>query len=433
VVAARLDRPAGAVRGACPSVHEPFVALDGALLRVRVPGGRLHAGAVRAIANVAGRRDAIELTNRANVQVRGVEETAVGAVVDALVRAGVVLADAGADERRNVLASPTAGIDPDELLDTRTLVDELVQFLASDAAAGISPKFGVLVDGGGRTHVRGRAHDVALGAVRVDDAAAYELQLAGALPFGARTGDAVVVAPGRVLDVVRAVVRAVTRHGRVREWLDVCGADRALAALDAAVPGALRTVAAGDLAAAPAAANAPVGVVPTRDPDRVAIGCVPVLGRLDGATFAALADVADAHGDSEVRLTPWRGVVLAGISRAKANDVIATCTALGLACELSHPATAVVACAGSRGCASGCTDAPADARRLVAALGAVAPAARPALVHVSGCGKGCAYPGTAPVTLVGTSPGRYDFVRAGTVVAYDVDVETALRAASGPA
>jgi precorrin-3B synthase len=88
---------------------------------------------------------------------------------------------------------------------------------------------------------------------------------------------------------------------------------------------------------------------------------------------------------------------------------------------------------GSRGCASGCTDAPADARRLVDALAAVAPAARPALVHVSGCGKGCAYPGTAPVTLVGTSPGRYDFVRAGTVVACDVDVDTALRAASGPA
>jgi precorrin-3B synthase len=378
VVAARLEGPAGAVRGACPSVHEPFVALDGALARVRLPGGGLTAAAARAVARIATRPGAIEITNRANLQVRGIDPHAVGQVVDALVDAGLVLPDARADERRNVLTSPTAGFDPAELVDPRGLVADVATILASDAARGVSPKFGVLVDGGGVTHVRGRAHDVALGAVRTVDGVAYEVALAAALPVGARTDDVVLVDPENALDLVARIVRLGTPYGRVRDWLAARGVRAAHEEL------ALRAVRAEQLAPPPAPAKAPVGVLPQRDPDVVAVGCVPLLGRLDGTTLAALASIAESRGNGELRCTPWRGIVLAGVARHDVREVVAACEGLGLACHTDDPATIVVACAGSRGCASGLTDAQADGAQLVAELARVAPDRRPALVLVSG-------------------------------------------------
>src|SRR5690242_6696613 len=146
-------------RGACPSVHAPFEEADGALARVRLPGGRLApaaAGALAAAAACAG-AGPIELTNRANLQVRGVPPGAMAELREALIVTGLVARDPDVDERRNALASPTAGVDRVELVDTRPLVAAVVARLTSPAAEGCSPKFGVLVDGGGEVGVRGRA------------------------------------------------------------------------------------------------------------------------------------------------------------------------------------------------------------------------------------------------------------------------------------
>ncbi len=90
--------------------------MDGALIRVRLPGGRLRSDEARAIASAAREAGAgsFEVTNRANLQLRGIPIDAVASVRDALLEAGVAPRDARSDEHRNVLASPTAGIDDDD-------------------------------------------------------------------------------------------------------------------------------------------------------------------------------------------------------------------------------------------------------------------------------------------------------------------------------
>ena len=107
------------IRDACPSVHEPFAQLDGALVRIRVPGGLLSSRQARRIAEAAcAHGTVLEITSRANLQIRGVRTGSHHLLVEELVAAGVTLADAAADARRNVLASPTAGIDVSEISDT---------------------------------------------------------------------------------------------------------------------------------------------------------------------------------------------------------------------------------------------------------------------------------------------------------------------------
>ncbi len=384
VAATFSGMPSDRVRGACPSVHEPFVELDGALVRVRLPGGRLPAAAARELAAVAAEVGAgpFELTNRANLQLRGIPVDEAPRVRDALISAGITPADPAADVRRNVLASPTAGVDPAELVDTRPLVDALAARLASAADAPPSAKFGVLIDGGGAVHVRGRRHDLALGAVRTHDGALlYEVALGAPLPLVRAPGSTVqVVAPDRVLDLLDAVLAG----GDVDALLDARPAT--------------------DLATTIVPSADAVGAHPQRDPARVWVGAVPVLGRLDAGTLAALANLA---GD-ELRITPWRGVVLVDVPATDAGALVYRLDRLGLVHDPEHPANAVVACAGSRGCAAGFADAQADARGLIEALLATPVEQRPVSVHVSGCEKGCARVQPAAVSFVATAPHRYD-------------------------
>jgi precorrin-3B synthase len=403
----RADR-----RGECPSVHEPFLELDGALVRIRVPGGLLGVDAARAIANVAVRvgAGAVEITNRANLQLRGIAPSLVTEVGDALVAAGVALSDVGADERRNVLASPLAGVDATELIDIHQLVVAVDGLLASGAAAGCSPKFGVLVDGGGAVHVRGRALDVAVGAVRMDDGTVrYDVRLADALPLEYDRADTVwSCEPEAVLDVIAAVIDVCRPFGRVRALLDAWGvarvwdeiADRAGNVLVCSTSAAVQQPWSGPSIPA-------VGVHPQRQAGRVAVGAVAALGRLDAPTLTAVTEIADAvaisleDSDRTLRLSPGRGLVITDVPEAECGATAAQLDALGLVTDPDHPANAVVACIGTRGCAAGYVDTLTDAGELIDALAALPTECRPRSVHVSGCEKGCADPGRTEWALVG--------------------------------
>jgi sulfite reductase beta subunit-like hemoprotein len=140
-----------------------------------------------------------------------------------------------------------------------------------------------------------------------------------------------------------------------------------------------------------------VGVHPQRQPGLVAVGAVARLGRLDATTLAGVA----ALTQRPLRLSPARGVVVTDVPEAHATATVAQLEDLGLVTDPGHPATAVVACVGRRGCAAGFVDTLTDAGALIDVLADIAPEHRPASVHVSGCEKGCAHPGRTEWTLVG--------------------------------
>jgi precorrin-3B synthase len=314
-----------------------------------------------------------------------------------------------------------AGVDPTELVDTSDLIAALDGLLASDAAAGCSPKFGVVVDGGGAVHVRGRALDVALGAVGTDDGSVrYDVRLAEALPLGYDpTAPLWSCAPDDALDVVAAVIDVARAFGRTRALLDAWGSTRVWDEIAARARGAL-------VAGVGAAAGQPwsgpsvpaVGVLPHRRPGFVVVGAVARLGRFDAATLSRVAEVAERG----LRMSPARGVVVTDVAEAEAATIVARLDSLGLVTDRDHPAGSVVACVGSRGCAAGFVDTLTDADRLIDTLAALPIECRPRSVHVSGCEKGCAHPGRTEWTLVGgPGAGTYTARRDEAEVARGVD------------
>jgi precorrin-3B synthase len=407
-----------AVRDACPSAHEPFVQLDGALVRVRVPGGGWRAGALSRVAAAASvHGSGLEITNRANLQIRGLTPDSHRLLARELVESGVAPADAGADARRNVLASPTAGFDPGEVADTRPLVAGVAAALAG--TVGLSAKFGVIVDGGGRIHVRGRRHDICLGAVRRrDGSVGYQVRLAAALPRAAHLRSDHLVDPDDALDLVAGALELVADHvdakGRMAGVVAALGEHEALrqAAERGGVP--LTKALAKGMCPLPESSVRPIGVLPQRQAGLSMLGAMPVLGRLTAAQCGAIAavasDLSNSTDDAEVRLTPWRSVVIPNVPTEEAGAALAELEALDLAVSPSDPALSVVACAGSSGCPASYTDTQWDGRAVVSALRARS--ARSFSVHLSGCAKRCADSATDfDLTLIGgPTPGAYHVV-----------------------
>jgi precorrin-3B synthase len=403
-----LDAAAPAVRGACPSGHRPFVAADGLLVRIRVPGGSLTSDEAGAIARVAGRdgNGGVELTSRANVQVRGVRDETLPRLQADLAAAGLIPADAGADERRNVVAAPAAGLDATEVADVRPITRQLLARLP----ARLHPKAGALLDGGGAVSVRGLRQDVALGAARRRDTGepVAELALGVPLPLAADPSSPTAVVPLSAAAGVAAHALALTDpSGRIGDLVAADGLEAVVEEVAARAGVAVDWVDAGLLARTTPQARPPIGVHRTRGPD-VFVGAAPVLGRLDAAALGALARLASRHGDGTIRLTPWRSVLVPGVRTGSVHDLVDGLARIGLVTDAADPALSVVACVGSLGCAAGLADTLADARSLIDDLRRADASDRPSpSVHVSGCAKRCASSGVHDVTLIALGPGRY--------------------------
>ena len=414
---------------ACPGLLRIVPARDGGICRIKLPGGALSAAQARAIADASTRHanGIAELTNRANLQLRGVRSGHEAALSAALLRAGLGPASglSSADDVRNVMISPAAGRDPHALIDTTPLCGDLLTLLQSDARfAALSPKFALLLDGGERLARVDHPHDVWLAACPGEAGVRFVFGLAGCPgPAGENpnadddrdphgTGALAAVAPSHVPALVRALLHTVLELAaadatRMRELLAIHAADALLQhaqryldfplARDASLRHWQRHL--------PADASLRLGAHAQRDDDRWHVGGQPPLGRLDAATLRGLAALAQWHGDGMLHATPWQSVLLPDIATQAVPAVLAQLSALGLACDPKEAITHVIACTGSAGCAKGLADTRSDALRLAERLPAGVD------VHLTGCARSCAAAHCAPYTLLAVAPGRYDLYR----------------------
>jgi precorrin-3B synthase len=376
--------PARSRPDACPGALQTHAAADGALARVRVPGGLLSADQLRVLAAAA--RDlgdgALELTSRGNVQLRALADGAAPELGARLAAAGLLPSESH-ETVRNVVASVLTGRSGGHL-DARPWVAALDRGLCADPALAALPgRFLATVDDG-RGDVSGLGGDVGLLAL---DGATVALLLAGA-DSGLRAApeDAVELA----LAAARAFLAERDAQGsaawRLAELAD--GPERVAARL----PGDV-----GPLVEVPSApAVGPVGAVP-QDDGRTALAGVVPLGRVDADLAEVLARVAP-----EVQLTPWRGVVVPDLAEDAVDDAAVDLHRAGLVFDEASPWVWVTACAGRPGCAKALADVRADATTAVATGTLPAGGARQ---HWAGCGRRCGRPHGAVVDVVATDEG----------------------------
>ena len=155
-------------RSICPDIYHPAIARDGLLTRLRIPGGVLDESQCLTIASLLESLslEYIQVTNRANLQLRSLAQDLDRELLIKLAGCGLAANNSAVDGIRNIMISPTAGIDAQELIDVRPLADAWHKYLTEHPELGVlSSKFSVGFDGGGSVGIVDRPNDITLLAV----------------------------------------------------------------------------------------------------------------------------------------------------------------------------------------------------------------------------------------------------------------------------
>lgn len=414
-------------------------ALDGAICRVKLTFGSLSAEQAHRIAAAARQfgNGIIEITNRANLQIRGVRPDTENPLISALLAAGLgPLTDRG-DDVRNVMVSPIAGVVPGRF-DARPLALQLLEILQTNASyQRLSPKFSILVDGGESVAMVEHPHDIWLSAIDADSPR-FALGVAGMPPTEADDSPALgSIGSLQAMHLVTAILdvfidwnAANPAASRLRHMIAAIGRDTFAARLERHLNFSVRDERTDQWRRSLPRPHGHLGILPERGADCRLIGAMPPLGRLGPDRLDAVAVLAAKNSNGKLRVTPWQSLLLPDVPDTLAAQTMRELEALGFAARTDNPLATMIGCSGSAGCGSALGATQADGLKLGALLGGTVP---DLAVHLTGCTKSCASPSAKPVTLVATGPGYYDiFLRAtngpsrfGKLLAAHVTIEEA--------
>jgi len=379
------------------------------MCRLRIPNGIVKHWQMNGLAGIAEKYAGgySHVTTRANLQIREIEPRHAVTVVEEIMDLGLGSRGSGADNIRNVTGTPTAGIDPQELLDTRPYAKEWHNHILNERALyGLPRKFNVGFDGAGRIAVLEETNDIGFQAVAVKDGFGVEPGVYFRLALGGITGHrdfardtGVILKPEDATPIADAIVRVYIEHGdrtnrnkaRLKYLLDAWGFEKFLAQVEDKLSRKLTYVSPEAIASRPVFdRTAHIGVHPQKQPGLNWIGVVFPVGKISVAQMRGLAKVAQDYGDGDIRLTVWQNLLLSGVADENVASAEAAIAALGLATKASTIRAGLIACTGATGCRFAAAHTKEDAEAIAAWCEPRVALETPVNIHLTGCHHSCA-------------------------------------------
>jgi ferredoxin-nitrite reductase len=328
-------------------------------------------------------------------------------MLEAITDLGLCSRGSGADNIRNVTGTPTAGIDPSELLDTRPYAREWHFHILNDRTLyGLPRKFNVAFDGAGTIAALEDTNDIGFQAVAVKDGFGVEPGVWFRVMIGGITGHkdfardtGVIVKPADATKVADAIVRVFIEHGdrtnrtkaRLKYVLDKLGVEPFMAMAEEKLGAKFVRVSADAFEPRPAFDRAAhIGVHKQKQANLNWIGVVLPVGRLSPQQMRGLASVARDLGDGDIRLTVWQNLLISGVPDPQVKVAEAAIEALGLATKASAVRAGLVACTGNTGCKFAASDTKRHAEDIAAWCESRVELDSPVNIHLTGCHHSCA-------------------------------------------
>jgi ferredoxin-nitrite reductase len=379
------------------------------MCRLRMPNGILNHWQMAGLALLAETHGGgySHLTTRANLQIREIPAERAPGLLEAIQDLGLVTRGSGADNVRNVTGTPTAGIDPRELIDTRPFARAWhFHILNSRTLYGLPRKFNVAFDGGGSVAALEDTNDIGFQAVEVVEGGGVEPGIWFRLLLGGITGHrdfarptGVYLKPEEATEIADAIVRIFIDHGdrtdrskaRLKYLLDAWGFETFVKAIEERLGRKLALIPEDCVKPRPRPDRlAHLGIHRQKQPGENWVGVVLPAGRLTSAQMYGLARIARESGDGDIRLTVWQNLILSGVADDKVPATVSAIDALGLSTRATPLRAGLVSCTGTTGCKFAAADTKGTAEAIAAHVEARLTLDTPLNIHLTGCHHSCA-------------------------------------------
>jgi ferredoxin-nitrite reductase len=390
------------------------------MCRLRIPNGILTHWQLTGLAALTEQYAGgySHVTTRANLQMRDIEPKSAVAMIEGIQDLGLCSRGSGADNIRNVTGTPTAGIDPQELLDTRPYARSWHFHILNDRSMyGLPRKFNVGFDGGGVIPVLEDTNDIGFQAVEVKDGFGVEPGVWFRLMLGGITGHkdfardtGVIVKPNDATMVADAVVRVFIDNGdrtnrakaRLKYVLDAWGFEKFLAAMEEKLGSKLTRVPTEAIAPRPPFdRSAHIGVRPQKQQGYCWIGVAIPVGKLTAEQMRGVARIAAEFGDGEIRLTVWQNFLIGNVPEEKVAAAEAAIEAIGLSAKANSIRAGLIACTGNAGCRLAMSNTKQHASDIAAWCETRVQLDGPVNIHLTGCPNSCAQHYIGDIGLLG--------------------------------
>jgi ferredoxin-nitrite reductase len=384
-------------------------AQDSYMCRLRIPNGIIKHWQLAGVADLAQRLCGpyCHVTTRANLQLREIPPKHAVELIEGIQDLGLCSRGSGADNIRNVTGTPTAGIDPQELLDTRPYAREWHYHILNDRSLyGLPRKFNVAFEGAGKIAVLEDTNDIAFAAIEVKDGFGVEPGVWFRLGIGGITGHkdfarqtGIIIRPADATKVADAIVRVFIDHGdrtnrlkaRLKYVIDGMGMEKFLALVEEKLARTFSRVPPEALAPRPAFDRmAHIGVHRQKPEGLNWIGISLPVGKITCEQMHGLAKIAQDFGDGDIRLTVWQNLLISGVRDDNVAVVVAAVETIGLSVKATQIRAGLIACTGNAGCKFAASDTKRHAAQIADWCEPRVEIDTPLNIHLTGCHHSCA-------------------------------------------
>ncbi len=396
---------------------------EGYMCRLRIPGGAVSSTQLNELASIADdiAWGYLQITTRNNFQLRVIAPKDTPELLSRIQGCGLHSRGSGGDNLRNFTVNPGSGYDPDELIDTMPLIQDLAHYIINQPEFYDLPrKFNISYDNGGQIRVAEDTNDIGLQAFKlksppeghplhgkVSEGIHFRILLGGVTGHEEFAEDCgAICSPENATDVVTAMTRAYIRNGNrgargksrliylLKEW----GFAKFLEESDQLLEEPIVRFDFNDPLFTdliephekPKVAHPHIGAHAQKQEGLSMLGVYVPVGLLQSDEARAIAAVAKEFGSGELRLTIFQNLIITNIPTGQIEAAKAKLAEAGLGCEASNIRGGTAACTGNRYCKYASADTKGNALDLVDHLESKMTLDQPINIHVTGCPHSCA-------------------------------------------
>ncbi len=389
------------------------------MMRLRLPSGILTSAQATVLGEVIqryGDDGCADITTRQNIQLRGIRLEDVPEIFRRFGAVGLTTVQSGMDNVRNITASPVAGIDAAELIDTRELVQQVQDLITSHGQgnsrfSNLPRKFNIAIGGCPDNSIHAEINDIAFVPAFKHDVIGFNVVVGGF--FSASRVEAAIplnvwVEPVDVVDLCAAILDVYRDHGpranrqksRLMWLIDEWGVEKFRAAVVDQFDRVLEPAAAQD--AIDWDKRDHLGVYAQKQAGLNYVGLHIPVGRLTAPDFFELARLAAVYGNGEMRLTVEQNVILPNVPDSRLELLLQEDWLQRFQPDPDNLSRGVVSCTGAQFCNFALVETKASAVAMATALAAELDVPQPVRIHWTGCPNSCGQPQVADLGLMGT-------------------------------